>query len=87
MADIGRCLTPETVFPPGQLRVLRRLLAGDSPSEIAQAYGLGIATVREHISKMHRRVGVRGGQLIPWAYMHRECCGWAFADPLNGRNG
>lgn len=80
---IGRCLTPETTFTPGQLRVLRPLLAGDSPAEIALASGHGIRSVYEHEAGMCRRVDVQGRQLVVWCYQHRECCGWAFVE----RNG
>lgn len=47
-----------TALPPRLSQVLDRLLRGQSPRQIAFALGISIHTVREHIARLYKRLGV-----------------------------
>jgi DNA-binding CsgD family transcriptional regulator len=47
-------------MPPRLAQILELLLAGESPKAIARRVGLSLWTVREHVQRLYRRLGVSG---------------------------
>ena len=47
-------------LPPRLAEVLRRVLAGEAPKEMARAMKLSIHTVREHLERLYKHHGVQG---------------------------
>ncbi|WP_162910994.1 LuxR C-terminal-related transcriptional regulator [Azohydromonas sediminis] len=55
--DLAECFPQLT---PRQLAVLRVLLRGASDKIIARELGIGLATVKTHVTELYRRIGVGG---------------------------
>jgi DNA-binding CsgD family transcriptional regulator len=56
--------------------VLQLLLAGRTPKEVAVARSVALSTVRNHISAIHRKLGVSRTHpdAADWAKEHAACC-------------
>ena len=63
LAERGHLVMPPhepTGLPPRLLQIRDRLLAGQVPKRIARELGLSIWTVREHIQRLYKHLGVSG---------------------------
>jgi len=58
-------------LPPRLRQVLNYLLAGDSPKQIALATNLKVSSVRDHIKRLYRALGVNGRDEL-WAKFRRD---------------
>lgn len=63
----------QAALTAGQVQVLRRLLMGERPKDIAQLLGKSAATVHDHVQQMHRAVGSgTTAQLVLWALREKR---------------
>lgn len=51
--------TPTVDLTPTELRVVEGLASGSAPKELAQRWGVSLATVRTHIKRAKRKTGAR----------------------------
>jgi len=63
-------------FTPRQREVVRRLLRGLAPKQIALTLNVDVRTIYWHVENIYRLAGVHSvGEFFAWAHRHRECCG------------
>ena len=65
-------------------RIVRRLLHGKGPQQIACDFQLSVRTVYWHIEHVYRKTRAHSvGEFFAWAYRHRNCCRYAelFEEP------
>jgi len=63
LIDVGHLFispAPDVKLPKRLQQVLDRLLSGQTPKEISWELGLSVFTVREHIQRLYKQLGVNG---------------------------
>jgi DNA-binding CsgD family transcriptional regulator len=70
--EVHVTLPVHSALTPREAQVLQRLLAGSTTREIADSYGIGHQTVKNYVTVIYEKVGVRGRSellqmLVPFA--------------------